>query len=414
MLELPLDGSACLNRGQTGGTGKDPTYNIDVLVSDSGSVYQLTQSGSLYDAVPTVLQSPGGSVVTEGEFDAVLVHVNPDAPQVSVTPQNSLTNASAIEQKNSALFTGTATDRQDGDLSDGLEWRIDDDAVVIGSGATLDLLSPLALGRHTLRVEVTEEPSAPQITAKYNYVFDVAPNSPTGLSAQVTLSGKNSRIILSWTDCSFDQLDGDGNEDGFYVEQTTGGSNWSRIGIVESNVTSFATQAAKNSGPIAYRIRSYATMGGLTVVSPVLEVVTVNPAQSGTYYAATVAAVAASLLAPPASADSSIGEETGQVALEPTPPFQLGDANRDGVFNSSDLVAISVAGEYEDGVPGNSTWEEGDWNNDGDCDSNDLVLAFQTGLYEVKSQAVGNRLAAATDWLFAQDQRASRPRAYVA
>ena len=102
-----------------------------------------------------------------------------------------------------------------------------------------------------------------------------------------------------------------------------------------------------------------------------------------------------------------------QVALEPTPPFQPGDANRDGVFNSSDLVAISVAGEYQDGVPGNSAWEEGDWNSDGDCDSNDLVLAFQAGLYEVKSQAVGNRLAAATDWLFAQNQRASRPRAYV-
>ena len=106
-----------------------------------------------------------------------------------------------------------------------------------------------------------------------------------------------------------------------------------------------------------------------SVVSPVLEVVTVESVQSGTYYAPTVAAVAASLLA--ADVSRQLGRERDrQVAVEPTPPFRLGHANRDGVFNSSDLVAISVAGEYEDGIPGNSTWEEGDWNGDGDCDSN--------------------------------------------
>ena len=39
---------------------------------------------------------------------------------------------------------------------------------------------------------------------------------------------------------------------------------------------------------------------------------------------------------------------------------------------------------------------------------------METGLYEIKPQAVGSQLAAAVDWLFAQDQRASSPRAYVA
>ena len=59
----------------------------------------------------------------------------------------------------------------------------------------------------------------------------------------------------------------------------------------------------------------------------------------------------------------------------------VGDANRDGVFNSADLVGIFQAGEYEDGVPKNSTWEEGDWDGDGDFTSGDLVLAFQAGRY---------------------------------
>lgn len=59
----------------------------------------------------------------------------------------------------------------------------------------------------------------------------------------------------------------------------------------------------------------------------------------------------------------------------------VGDSNGDGVFDSSDLVAVFAAGEYEDEVAGNSTFEEGDWNGDGDFTSRDLVLAFQAGTY---------------------------------
>ena len=56
-------------------------------------------------------------------------------------------------------------------------------------------------------------------------------------------------------------------------------------------------------------------------------------------------------------------------------------ANRDGIFNSTDFVMVFVAGEYEDAVRGNSTWEEGDWNGDGDFTTRDLVVAFQAGRY---------------------------------
>lgn len=58
---------------------------------------------------------------------------------------------------------------------------------------------------------------------------------------------------------------------------------------------------------------------------------------------------------------------------------RAGDANRDGIFDSADLVLAWQAGEYEDGHPKNSTWAEGDWNGDGDFTSADLVLAFQKG-----------------------------------
>jgi hypothetical protein len=60
-----------------------------------------------------------------------------------------------------------------------------------------------------------------------------------------------------------------------------------------------------------------------------------------------------------------------------------GDANVDGLFNSQDLVQVFQAGEYEDGIAGNSTWNEGDWNGDLEFDTSDLVSAFQSGRYEL-------------------------------
>lgn len=60
----------------------------------------------------------------------------------------------------------------------------------------------------------------------------------------------------------------------------------------------------------------------------------------------------------------------------------VGDSNFDGEFNSTDFVVVFTAGEYEDGVAGNSTWAEGDWNGDTEFDSSDFVAAFTDGGYE--------------------------------
>ena len=68
-----------------------------------------------------------------------------------------------------------------------------------------------------------------------------------------------------------------------------------------------------------------------------------------------------------------------------------GDSNHDGVFDSSDLVIVFRAAEYEDDVDGNSTFEEGDWNGDGDFNTTDLVYAFQAGTYENAAVAMPPR-----------------------
>ena len=68
----------------------------------------------------------------------------------------------------------------------------------------------------------------------------------------------------------------------------------------------------------------------------------------------------------------------------------IGDSNLDGEFNSADLVSLFQLGEYEDGIPMNSSWKEGDWNGDSEFDSSDLVFSFQTDGYEKGPRKIAN------------------------
>ena len=57
----------------------------------------------------------------------------------------------------------------------------------------------------------------------------------------------------------------------------------------------------------------------------------------------------------------------------------IGDVNLDAVFDSTDLVTVFRAGEYDDAIKDNSTWSEGDWNCDGDFNSSDFITVFRRG-----------------------------------
>ncbi len=58
----------------------------------------------------------------------------------------------------------------------------------------------------------------------------------------------------------------------------------------------------------------------------------------------------------------------------------MGDANLDGEFNSTDLIAVLGRGLYETGEA--ATWADGDWNLDNAFDSGDFVVALSGGGYE--------------------------------
>jgi hypothetical protein len=58
----------------------------------------------------------------------------------------------------------------------------------------------------------------------------------------------------------------------------------------------------------------------------------------------------------------------------------VGDANLDGVFNTSDFVTVFQQGKFE--LDENATWSQGDWNGDLRFNSGDFVAAFQGGGFE--------------------------------
>jgi hypothetical protein len=78
---------------------------------------------------------------------------------------------------------------------------------------------------------------------------------------------------------------------------------------------------------------------------------------------------------------------------------RFGDANVDGKVNSSDLVQVFQAGQYEDDLSFNSTWSTGDWNADGDFTTSDLVVAFQDGGYEAGPRAGVAAVPEPASWL---------------
>ncbi|MDG2385231.1 MAG: hypothetical protein P8N76_26405 [Pirellulaceae bacterium] len=81
--------------------------------------------------------------------------------------------------------------------------------------------------------------------------------------------------------------------------------------------------------------------------------------------------------------DSRVDAADRQVWVEQLKNTYFGDANLDGLFNTSDLVAVFSAGEYEDPEARNSTWAEGDFNGDSEFNTGDLVTAFAGGGFEM-------------------------------
>lgn len=82
------------------------------------------------------------------------------------------------------------------------------------------------------------------------------------------------------------------------------------------------------------------------------------------------------------NADALVDDSDRLVWIDSIKKTYVGDADLNGQFDTTDFVMVFQAGQYEDGVTGNSGWATGDWNGDTEFDSSDFVSAFQSGGFE--------------------------------
>jgi hypothetical protein len=114
-------------------------------------------------------------------------------------------------------------------------------------------------------------------------VASTLPQAPTGLSAVALSAG---RVVLNWVDSS------PGIEDGFIIQRSTDGVNYTQVGTVGTGITTFTDNTALAGTDYAYRVLATSTNGNsgfsvsaTTATVPVLAVAT--PLSSLTWTSAT-------------------------------------------------------------------------------------------------------------------------------
>ena len=91
--------------------------------------------------------------------------------------------------------------------------------------------------------------------------------------------------------------------------------------------------------------------------------------------------------------DGVVDVSDRQVWLNDYKNTWMGDADLNGVFDSSDFVSVFTAGKYETGDM--AGWAEGDWDGNQKFDSSDFVGAFADGGYEMGTKPGGPQTAVA-------------------
>ena len=84
--------------------------------------------------------------------------------------------------------------------------------------------------------------------------------------------------------------------------------------------------------------------------------------------------------------DGALDLQDRDVWIRQVAGSHYGDADLNGAFDSGDMVAVFVLGQYEDAIVGNSSWSSGDWDGDLEFHTSDLVVAFQGGAYEARGR----------------------------
>ena len=167
-----------------------------------------------------------------------------------------------------------------------VDWTLNG-SVVATNSTTYSLPETVSLGRYELTVD--------DATVNRRHYFDVTPNAPSILSAEVTRKGKRSYVSLTWTDEQLDPI-----ETGFYVEYATPiTTGWTLQDTIEANTVESDRYRIDRTQTIHEgRLRAFIDLEQdgrtLRLVSPVTEVVVFDPRVPGEYQATLVSSSALS------------------------------------------------------------------------------------------------------------------------
>ena len=251
--------------------------------SDSGGTV-VAWSWTFGDSGGSSAQNPSHTYASAGTYSVTLMVTDnngatgsasqsvtvtaPPAPNVSPTAAISApANGTAVDAGVSILFTGTASDTEDGDLTGSLSWSSSLGGA-IGSGGSFST-STLSVGTHTITAAVTDSDGLAgqdTISVTVNAAAGSSPAAPTNLTASVERSGKGKNkvvtgVMLNWTDNAND-------EDAFVIErcEETGRGktkmcDFVKIATVGANIISFSDSGSFGSGKYKYRVKARNTNG---------------------------------------------------------------------------------------------------------------------------------------------------------
>lgn len=197
------------------------TYSVTATVTDNGGL-SATSSTSITVADPVPNTAP------------TLTLVAPAAGSASIQAGQSVT------------FSATAADAEQGDLTSAVRWTLPSGTV---TGGTVQGTFNTA-GTFTVTGAVTD---AGGLSASVQVVVTVTAPPPPAAPTNLAASLSSRTVRLSWTDNAT-------NETGHYVDRAKVNnngtlSNWTVIGTLGANTTTFSQAQAK--GSYAFRVRAY-------------------------------------------------------------------------------------------------------------------------------------------------------------
>jgi hypothetical protein len=229
--------------------------DVTVTLSATDALSRVASIKYARDGGPEQTYGSGIPVTTEGTTTLTFAGIdnagNREATKtvtvrIDKTPPVTTTGAIAQMYWGDASIDLAATDVLSGVPILGTAWRVGTGAEASGTLATITSTT----GAQTLYFHSHDNAGNEEAEVTRTVVVMMADSLPPA-SMDATAGAPKPMISLTWTDSS-------NNEEGFELQRSTDGVNWSRVGLASRDATSFADETATDwFAAYRYRVRSY-------------------------------------------------------------------------------------------------------------------------------------------------------------